>query len=128
MIAGRGGSFVTVTKLPGNQDEGRCRWCRRPLPERTTTVGRPPEFCRRSCRQRDFESRRLAQAAGQGDYALIMTREQLESVRDDLYVLECAIGDVRKDLAGGMDLAETRAALDWLLRCAEPVVAAHLTR
>ncbi len=83
-------------------------------------------FCRRSCRQRDFEARRLAAAAGIGDYALMMTREQLQRVRDDLYVLECAVADVRRDLAGGMtSAAELGEALRWLLDAADPVVAEH---
>ena len=55
-----------------------------------------------------------------------MTRDQLTSVRDDLYVLECAITDVRRDLAAGMKGEEDlREALEWLLASAEPVVAAH---
>ena len=54
-----------------------------------------------------------------------MTRQQLASVRDDLYVLECAIADVHRDLAAGLDEAELREALRSLLASAEPVVAAH---
>ena len=56
---------------------------------------------------------------------LTMTREQLSSVRDDLYVLECAIADVRRDLAAGIEGDDVREALEWLLASAEPVVAAH---
>ncbi len=55
-----------------------------------------------------------------------MTREQLTRVRDDLYVLECAVGDVRRDLAAGMStVAELGEALRWLLDAAEPVIADH---
>lgn len=54
-----------------------------------------------------------------------MTRDQLASVRDDLYVLECAIADVRRDLSAGLDDTELRDALQWLLASAEPVVKAH---
>jgi hypothetical protein len=122
----RGASFVTVTKLPVGPGEERCRWCRRPLTIEPGKVGRPREFCRRSCRQRDFEARRLAAATGIGDYVLTMTREQLARVRDDLYVLECAVGDVRRDLAAGMTtVAELGEALRWLLDAAEPVIADH---
>jgi hypothetical protein len=119
-------SFVTVTKLSIHDGEGRCRWCRRPLVDAPGRVGRPRVFCRRSCRQRDFEARRLAAAAGIGDYVLTMTRDQLARVRDDLYVLECAVGDVRRDLAAGMvSAAELGEALRWLLDAAEPVIADH---
>jgi hypothetical protein len=49
----------------------------------------------------------------------VITREELEELRDRLYVLECAVDDARRDLAGGGDPGE---ALDWVLRSAEPVL------
>ena len=61
-----------------------------------------------------------------GDYVLSMTREQLQRVRDDLYVLECAVGDVRRDLSAGMSTEkELGEALRWLLDAAEPVITDH---
>jgi hypothetical protein len=56
----------------------------------------------------------------------MLTREQLQRVRDDLYVLECAVADVRRDLAAGMSsAAELGEAVQWLLDAADPVVAEH---
>jgi hypothetical protein len=41
-------------------------------------------------------------------------------------VLECAVRDVRRDLAGGdIDVHELRHAVEWLLSAAEPVIADH---
>ena len=47
---------------------------------------------------------------------------ELDALRDRLYVLECAIGDVERDLAAGLDPTELREALVWLLEAARPLV------
>jgi hypothetical protein len=68
----------------------------------------------------------MAKQIGVGDHALTMTTEQLNAVRDDLYVLECALGDVKRDNAlASEDPVELREALRWLMSCAEPLVVAH---
>jgi len=54
-----------------------------------------------------------------------MTSQEIEladALRDRLYVLECAIGDVERDLAAGLDPSELREALGWLLEAARPLV------
>ena len=75
----------------------------------------------------------------------MVTREALDRLHDQLYVLECAIEDVDRDLAeladladladsrepggaaGDQDAADTlRRALDWLLENARPMVATRL--
>lgn len=68
----------------------------------------------------------------------MVTREALDRLHDQLYVLECAIEDVDRDLAelaaeepggaaGDQDAADTlRRALDWLLENARPLVATRL--
>ena len=53
----------------------------------------------------------------------MVTREELESVRDRLYVLECAVDDVERDLAERGDDADDRErALAWLLDAARQAV------
>ena len=54
---------------------------------------------------------------------LIVARGELDAVRDDLYVLACAVDDVRRDLAakGRRTDRELRDALDWLLEAATPL-------
>jgi septal ring factor EnvC (AmiA/AmiB activator) len=86
--------------------------------------GRPPEFCRRSCRQRAYESRRRSAELGLSETELVVTRAELEQLRDALYVVEAAVEDVDRDLAATPDDPdEVRRALDWLLDAVRPLLA-----
>lgn len=101
----------------------RCRWCARRI-DRQPGPGRPPEFCRRSCRQRDYEARRRAAELGLSEGDFVMARRELDELRDALYVVEAAVEDVDRDLlAAGDDPEETRRALDWLLQAVRPLLA-----
>ena len=75
----------------------RCRWCGLPFAP-TSGAGRPRQFCRRSCRQRDYESRQRAAELGLGEHELIVTRQDLNELRDRLYVLAETVKDVEEDL------------------------------
>jgi hypothetical protein len=109
-----------VTKQP---EEERCRWCGRGF-ARADGPGRPAQYCRRSCRQRDYEARRRAQELGLGETELVMARSELDELRDALYVLEAAIEDVDRDLQdAGDDPHELRRSIDWLLQAARPLLA-----
>jgi hypothetical protein len=77
--------------------EVRCRWCGRPY-EQTGGAGRPRQYCKRSCRQRDYEARRRTVELGLGDDELIITRAELNELRDRLYVLSETLKDVEQDL------------------------------
>lgn len=59
---------------------------------------------------------------------LVMTRQELHALRDQIYVLKCAINDVERDLDPSVDptTRDFRAALKWLLEAAKPVVAEPL--
>lgn len=94
-----------------------CRWCGRPFAI-AGRRGRPRKFCTQACRQKDYISRLRAQDAGLAETELVITRTELEDLRDRLYVLECTIGDVRRDLAEGDD---PRIALDAVIEAAEPL-------
>lgn len=89
-------------------------------------VGRPRRYCRRSCRQRDYEARRRAAELGLNERELVVTRDELDGLYDELYVLEAAIEDVERDLAAGPSATEVREALDWLLDAARPLVRRRL--
>ena len=99
----------------------RCRWCRRPF-DRKLGPGRPQEFCKRSCRQRDYESRQRANDHGLNEADLIVARTAIDQLRDDIYVLQCAVEDVERDLRVSDAEVEVRSALDWLLGAARPLV------
>jgi hypothetical protein len=105
-------------------EQRRCRWCGRPF-EVTPGPGRPREFCKASCRQQDYVARQRSREAGLSDAELIVARAQLDDLHDRLYVLEAAIEDVERDLADAEGPDDVRAALDWLLEAARPLVEAR---
>ena len=114
-------SFVTVTKRrQGSEAAGRCHWCGRPLPEAALT-GRPRSYCRRSCRQRDYEARQRARELGLSEDELVMTRGELDVLRDQLYMLEAAVEDVERDLAGSPTKQDLRDAVGWIIDAARPL-------
>jgi hypothetical protein len=88
----------------------------------TPGPGRPREFCRRSCRQRDYEARQRASEVGLSEHELVLTRQAMDELRDRIYVLECAMEDVERDLAGTPTKAEYQDAVGWLLDAARPVI------
>jgi hypothetical protein len=85
--------------------------------------GRPAQYCRRSCRQREYEANRRSKELGLGETELVMARSELDQLRDALYVLEAAVEDVDRDLEeSGGDPQEVRRSLDWLLTAARPLL------
>lgn len=105
--------------------ERRCRWCRFPLAEHDGP-GRPRQFCSQRCRQWDWVSRQRARELALSDGELVMARTELDAVHDDLYVLECAVADTRRDLQHDLTKAEALDALRWLLDAAAPLAARRL--
>ncbi len=109
-------------------DAGRrslCRWCRRIIAQ--PARGRPREFCKRSCRQRDFEARTQAASHGLDEQQLIITRSELDELRDRIYVLTCAVEDIDNDLGTEWSTAtivEVRDSLGWLIAAARPLATA----
>ncbi len=84
--------------------------------------GRPRLFCAQGCRQRHYEARQRARELGVGEAELIVARAALEELSDRLYVLECAVDDVVRDLEAARTVAEHREALEWLLEAARQVL------
>jgi hypothetical protein len=80
-------------------------------------------FCKTSCKQRDYEARRRAAELGLGEHELVVTREELEDVRDRLYLLACVLEDVERDLAKG-DI-DRRGAFDTLIDAARELVSSE---
>ena len=98
----------------------RCRWCGRPLPAAPTT-GRPRAFCRRVCRQRDYEARQRAREVGLSEDDLVMTRAELDTLRDQLYMLEAAVEDVERDLGASPTKQDLLDAIVWMIEAARPL-------
>lgn len=54
---------------------------------------------------------------------MVIRREELDRLHDDLYLLACAVEDTERDLddRGPLSNRELKAALAWLLECARPL-------
>ena len=68
-------------------------------------------------------SRQRAADLALSENELVIARDQLDELHDDLYVLACAVDDTRRDLAapGKRTTTELRDALEWLLDAAGPL-------
>lgn len=120
-----------MTKLSAGESERegtrRCRWCRHVLVT-SSGPGRPREFCSQRCRQWDWVSRQRASELELSENELVMTRDELDHLKDQIYVLHCAVRDAHNDLASARHTKESlHSTLMWLLEAAEPVAAASLT-
>ena len=105
------------------QDNLRCRWCRSPLPA-SSGAGRPREFCSQACRQWDWVARQRATELALSEDELVITRTERDKLRDQIFVLRCAVQDVEQDLDPSIDptTRDYKAALSWLLDAARPLV------
>ena len=99
----------------------KCGWCRRAYTA-TRGPGRPRRFCKRSCRQRDFEARSRAKAHGIDERDLIIARTDFDQLRDDVYVLACALDDAELDLAGAVSVAECLDIVRSIVLAAQPLL------
>lgn len=108
-------------------DKPRCRWCRRTIAP-TTGPGRPREFCSQACRQWDWVARQRARDLKLSEDQLVMTRSELNELHDALYVLACAVQDVRRDLESNArpTARELNDMLRWILDCADPLETVRL--
>ena len=103
-------------------DKPRCRWCRRGIAS-SAGPGRPREFCSQACRQWDWVARQRARELKLSEDQLVMTRTELDDLHDALYVLACAVQDVRRDLEDNRKptARELTDMLRWILDCADPL-------
>ena len=88
-----------------------------------TPLGRPKLFCKRSCRQRDFEARQRATERGLDETDIIVARHERDALLDSLYVLQCAVDDVDRELAIARTPDDLEYAVGWLLDAARPLLA-----
>lgn len=80
-------------------------------------------FCSQRCRQWDWVARQRARELQLNENELVVAREELDALHDELYVLACAVEDVERDLdtARGPTASELRDAVEWLLAAAKPL-------
>ncbi len=113
--------------LEAPKSDPRCRWCRHGLPA-SNGPGRPREFCSQACRQWDWVARQRARDLKLSEDQLVLTRTELNDLHDALYVLACAVHDVRRDLDAAKKPTATELAdmLHWILDCADPLDSVRL--
>ncbi|MFM8794413.1 MAG: hypothetical protein ACKOFF_05940 [Acidimicrobiales bacterium] len=74
-------------------------------------------------------SRQRAAELELSENELVVARAELDELKDLVFVLQCAVLDVRTDIAGGRHTQQSlRELLEWLLEAAEPVTRASLGR
>jgi hypothetical protein len=90
----------------------------------STGAGRPRRYCKQACRQRDYEARRRAAELGLGEHELIVTRAELDALRDRLFVLERTVEDAETDLRQpeARRAKELRRIMDYVLDSARECV------
>ena len=107
--------------------DSRCRWCRHFLAQ-SDGPGRKKEFCSQKCRQWDWVARQRATELELSENELVVTRDELDTLKDQIYVLHCAVIDARTDLAVGRHTKDSLLEMvNWLLEAADPVAAASLS-
>lgn len=107
---------------PAANEPSRCKQCRRVLPGQKT--GRPRTFCSQACRQWHWVGKQRATELQLNESELIVAKDELDRLHDDLYVLACAVNDAERDLEAIGDRAhakDLRAILEWLLDAARPL-------
>ena len=88
------------------------------------TRGRPREFCSQACRQWHWVGRQRAAEVAIAEHEMVVTKDELDALHDDLYVLACAVDDAERDLADAGDrptAGELRDILAALLAAARPL-------
>ena len=116
-----------LTGLGTPKEAPRCRWCRRAVHPKNGP-GRPREFCSQACRQWDWVARQRARDLQLSEDELVLTRSELNDLHDALYVLACAVHDVRRDLEATKKptTTELNDMLRWILDCAGPLETVRL--
>ena len=100
----------------------RCQQCRRVIALNNT--GRPKKFCSQACRQRHWVSQQRAAELQLSETELVVATSELDRLRDQLWVLECAVSDAERDLQAAGAKPSARELLDivqWLLDAARPL-------
>jgi len=62
-------------------------------------MGRPRQFCSQACRQWHWVGKQRAEELQLNESELIIAKEELDELHDELYVLACAVNDAEKDRA-----------------------------
>jgi hypothetical protein len=107
-----------------NGEGQKCLWCRYPVTQ-SDGPGRPRRYCKRSCRQRDFEARQRAAAHGIDESDILVARSEVNRLRDEIFVLQCAVEDAERDLLDATAVHDYADIVRLVLDAAHGVVGAQ---
>jgi hypothetical protein len=75
-----------------------------------------------SCRQWDWVGRQRARELKLSEDELVVARQEIDSLYDDLYVLACAVDDTERELkAGKPTVTSLKEAMEWIMDAARPL-------
>lgn len=106
-------SASTENGLEGRDDPGRrrgqrpCAWCGSPVVDPPS--GRRKLYCRRSCRQRAYESRRLLETHGLPEGSVVLSGQEATDLMDRIFAVRCACEDLDTALREEADSDEVRS-------------------
>lgn len=83
-----------------------CAWCGRSMVD--SELGRRRKYCKRSCRQRAYEQRTLAEGTSIPADAMILSAAEVEAFGDRMFELRCAAEDLATAIAEDVSRAQLR--------------------
>jgi hypothetical protein len=92
-----------------------CEYCRRPFEQAAGAVGRPKKYCRRSCRQRAYETRRHEGDLAWGDARLVRQARDLAELEDRLDGIRALVEELSSEAQDRPELS-AEAVLERLER------------
>ncbi|MEZ5216912.1 MAG: hypothetical protein R2705_14670 [Ilumatobacteraceae bacterium] len=112
-----------MTEL-AERERTSCGWCGGVVRVAASGRGRPRRFCSQRCRQWAWVTARRSRELELTEGELVVTRAALDELRDQLFVMACAVEDVRRDLERSPTPTseELNASLAWVMDAAAPLV------
>lgn len=101
--------------IRGNaRSEAVCAWCGKPI-VLSEGRGRKRKYCSSSCKQRAYEQRQLLAGTEVDAESVILSKQRVAEIRDQLYALRCAAEDVCTAASEGAGPEELRPLCDELV-------------
>ena len=90
-----------------------CAWCGKSI--EAGTRGRRRKYCSQACRQRAYEQRNNLANTNIPIDAVVLTPEQAEQLKDQLFEVRCAAEDIREAIKDGASAEEISELIDELV-------------
>lgn len=90
-----------------------CAWCDTPI--EAGTRGRRRKYCSQACRQRAYEQRNNLANTNIPVNTVMLTPEQADQLKDQLFEVRCAAEDIREAVKDGASADELSELVDELV-------------